>query len=91
MKAVANNRTALNIQVKICERAEKSKHWTQKRITTIMDLDSLSYAGLDISALLEMPDPDFMHDMVGIANHMDRSTYPAKLGDCFWPRFAPQH
>lgn len=41
---------------------------------------------MDIGALADFPDFDFVHDVLGIRRHMDRET--AKLGGCFLPRCA---
>lgn len=49
-----------------------------------MDLDSVP--DLDRQALLDAPWQDFAHDIGGIMQYMDRSTYPGKLMQCFVPR-----
>lgn len=54
------------------------------RFSLMMDLDSVK--DLDLGLLLEAPKFDFAHDICGIIRHMDRSTYPGKLKDCFVPR-----
>lgn len=41
---------------------------------------------LDLQKLLEFPDFDFIHDVCGIARHLDRNT--GELTDCFLPRCA---
>jgi hypothetical protein len=43
---------------------------------------------LRLDALLEADDFNFIHDVFGISQHLDRSKYPGKLTDCFRPRFA---
>lgn len=53
-----------------------------------MDLDSVPE--LDLEGLLKAKPFDFAHDICGIIRHMDRSSYPGKLTDCFVPRFARQ-
>jgi hypothetical protein len=53
-------------------------------ISLMMDLDSVP--DLDLLALLESDKFTFSHDVCGIVQHMDRSTYPGKLMDCFVPR-----
>lgn len=74
---------------RICERAEKAGiHPSEKRSRLIMDLQSVPE--LDLPALLGASDYEFSHDITGIVNHMDRSTYPGKLTGCFWPRNAAQ-
>ena len=39
---------------------------------------------LDLEKLLAFPDSDFMHDVAGIRQHIDRET--GRLVDCFDPR-----
>lgn len=41
---------------------------------------------LDLEKLLKFPDFDFLHDMAGIRNCIDRET--GKLTNCFLPRCA---
>lgn len=77
------------LQVKICERAEREIKGLKeqvKRSSLLMDLDSIPE--LDFEKLLNAPKFDFAHDICGIIRHMDRSSYPGKLMDCFWPRCA---
>ncbi len=74
------------LQGQVCSRAEqdiKSIKWD--RISLMMDLDSVP--NLDLAGLLEASPLDFTHDICGIYRHMDRSTYPGKLMDCFVPRY----
>lgn len=83
----ARARLHIELQVKVAERAEKEiKGFAEnvKRFSFIMDLDSLPE--LDLEKLLAAPRFDFAHDVCGIVRHMDRTTYPGKLKDCFWPR-----
>jgi hypothetical protein len=51
-----------------------------------MDLTACHSNGcpMDFQKLLDAPMFDFLHDMVGIANHIDRST--GQLQHCFLPR-----
>jgi hypothetical protein len=53
-----------------------------------MDLEAVHSNGcpLDFTKWLAFPDFDFSHDVVGIYNHIDRTT--GQLGDCFLPRCA---
>ena len=44
---------------------------------------------LDLDAMLDGEDTDFIHDIAGINRHLDREHY--KLTDCFLPRFARMH
>lgn len=84
-------RLQFDFQVKICERAEREiKGWQERtdRQSFLMDLDSIPE--LDLPKLLSAPAFDFAHDCCGIVRHMDRTSYPGKLRDCFWPRCAHQ-
>lgn len=84
-------RLRLDLQVKVCERAEKDLSGLKKicdRTSLLMDLGSVPE--LDLPKLLAAPAFDFAHDIWGIIRHMDRSSYPGKLRDCFWPRCAHQ-
>jgi len=44
--------------------------------------------GFEASRLLNADDETFAHDVIGIVGHMDRSSYPGTVGDCFVPRVA---
>ena len=57
----------------------------EHRLSLVMDLDSIQNE-LDFKKLMDFPKFDFMHDIIGIMNNMDRSTYPGKLTNCFVPR-----
>lgn len=86
-------RTDVETMVAICKRFEKfcdAHDWILPqwcdRTTRMMDLEHAHDAApINLAALLAAPDDDFVHDVQGIHNHMDRST--GKLGDCFSPRF----
>lgn len=56
------------------------------RTSREMDLTATHLNGnpLDLEKFLAAPDFDFIHDIDGIARHLDRET--GKLGDCFSPR-----
>lgn len=87
----AAGRLQLDLQKRVCERAEKEIKGLAgrgDRMSLMMDLDSVPE--LDLEKLLTAPAFDFAHDICGIVRHMDRSTYPGKLTDCFWPRCARQ-
>lgn len=84
------------IIVKICERAEElgivapSADPNNKRLNLIMDIDNANKdVGLALDKLLEADDLNFAHDVIGIQNHMNRST--GKLEDFFVPRYAQQY
>lgn len=57
-------------------------------LTTMMDIEVVHSNGcpLRLVELLDAPDVDFAHDIVGIQNHLDRKT--GKLLDCFSPRYS---
>ena len=48
-----------------------------------MHLD-LHYSRVNTERLLQFPDSDFMHDMNGIIDNMDRQN--CRLANCFFPR-----
>lgn len=82
-------RLQCDLQVKVCERAEAEISGFRENVTRssmLMDLESVPE--LDLEKLLAAPKYDFAHDICGIRRHMDRSTFPGKLTDCFWPRCA---
>ena len=58
------------------------------KTTVMMDLLVLLETGVKMrwEELLNAPVFDFMHDINGINQHLNRNTY--KLEDCFWPRYA---
>ena len=58
------------------------------KITVMMDLLVLYDTGVEMrwDELLNAPVFDFMHDINGINQHLNRRTY--KLEDGFWPRYA---
>lgn len=62
-------------------------------MSTRMDLCAVqnSSTPLDLSRLLAADDFNFVHDLFGIARHLDRrddSATRGELTDCFLPRFA---
>lgn len=79
------------IQAKVMDRAEPlfvEAGIVFDRGSLLMDLDSCDETGdpLDYEKLLAFPDADFGHDIFGIRRHMDRSSWPGKLKNCFLPR-----
>ena len=58
------------------------------KTTVMMDLLVIYETGVKMrwDELLNAPLFDFMHDINGINQHLNRNTY--KLEDCFWPRYA---
>lgn len=64
------------------------RHWYTP-VTAYIDISvtHLAIYRLDLSKWLEARDFDFLHDLTGIARHMDRSADGA-LTDSFYPRYA---
>lgn len=60
------------------------------RMSLIMDLLAADgkngNAPIDLDALAEADEFNFVHDVAGIVRHMDRTT--GQLTDCFVPRYA---
>lgn len=58
------------------------------KTTVVMDLLVLYENGVEMrwEEFLNAPVFDFMHDINGINQHLNRNTY--KLEHCFWPRYA---
>lgn len=85
----------LKMIVNCCKRYEgiisdiEEAHENYKRKNLIMDLTACHANGceLDFDKLLnKFDDFNFIHDIIGISNHMDRTT--GQLQDCFLPRCA---
>ena len=86
-------RAKLDLLAKICQRyewiAEDMEVELSDRMTRMMDLESADQQfNMDWDGLLYADNGDFVHDISGIHHHVDRSTYPAVIGDCFLPRYA---
>lgn len=67
--------------------------WKGERMTTVMDVSACHLNGcpLDLDALIKADAFNLLHDISGIARHIDRdddSPTAGKLLDCFLPRFA---
>lgn len=77
----------LQIIIQIVSRAKRMFSQVHQLDLT-MDLTACHLNGcpLDLKGLLGAEKGDFMHDVVGIRTHMDRTT--GKLQDCFLPRYA---
>lgn len=76
--------------VKIVERAEELGYDGQ-RITLIMDIENADNVfNLRLEDLLNADDGNFIHDIYGIMNNIDRSKYPVTEADfnLFVPRYA---
>lgn len=76
---------------KIAARAMKelngNAYWSEyKKITCIMDVSAchLNGAPMDLQKLLEAEKSTFLHDITGIAGHIDRKT--GRLKNHFSPR-----
>ncbi len=58
------------------------------KTSAVMDLTSAhEQLPLRLDELLSADKFNFTHDVFGIANHMDRSTFPGTLTGCFVPRY----
>ena len=80
---------------KITKEETKAIHKTASRAVKLIPQLKIMDIEMDISAvhikeklnlnkLLSFPDSDFVHDVVGIANNINRTT--GELEDCFSPR-----
>lgn len=58
------------------------------KFNTVMDITICHSEAheLDLKALLEASDADFIHDVIGINRHLCHESH--QLKDCFTPRFA---
>lgn len=73
--------------VKIAQRAEGMDLYKGERITFLMDLENADNVfNLRLEDLLNADDGNFVHDIVGIVNNIDRSN-PTDF-NFFVPRFA---
>lgn len=84
-------RRRYELAAKIMDRAFAEIRWLKNNVdrrSLAMDLHSVPE--LDLPKLLAAPEFDFAHDICGIIRHMDRSSCPGKLMNCFWPRCARQ-
>lgn len=74
--------------LRIVERTAKLVRDPIDRLALDMDITAAHLNGcpLKLAELLEARDSDFLHDIAGIARHLDRKT--GKLTDCFVPRYA---
>jgi len=70
----------------IVDRAQESGI-ERGRLDLLMDLQvAHNTCPLDIAGLVNAKDPDFLHDVYGIINNLNRET--GELENCFRPRFA---
>ena len=72
----------------IALRADRLLPVPQPMTETIMDITAIHANGaeLDLGKLLKAPEFDFIHDIAGIINHINRRN--GKLTNCFVPRCA---
>jgi len=83
------NASDFRLIVAIAQRIEKDiKGYPDKRQTILMDLQACHENGcrLDLTGLLAADPLDFRHDVLGIRQHINRST--GQLEDGFIPRYA---
>ena len=74
--------------VKIAERAEELGIYHGERHTLLMDIESADKAfNMRLEDWLNADNFNFAHDIVGIAQNIDRSKFPAEISR-FLPRFA---
>lgn len=79
-------KTDVSTLCKVLDRVERDiPALRHDRISLTMDLESVP--DLDLEGLLTASPLDFTHDICGIVRHMDRSSFPGKLTDCFVPRY----
>ena len=65
----------------------RDKGLRREIIQTVMDLNLVDeHYDVDWAAMAADNGSNMLHDVVGIAHHLDRKT--GKLKDCFLPRFA---
>lgn len=75
--------------IKIAQRAEGMDLYKGERSTFLMDLESADNAfNLRLDDLLNADDGNFAHDIVGIVNNIDRSSFPATNFGLFVPRYS---
>ena len=75
--------------VAICERAENDGLYNGERIKLLMDIESADKVfNLRLDDWLNADGFNFAHDIYGIMNNINRSTFPATDFGLFVPRFA---
>lgn len=81
-------REKFNMYVKIAQRAE-GMGYNGERHTLLMDIESADKVfNLRLEDWLKADDFNFMHDIYGIVNNIDRSKFPATEFHRFLPRFS---
>lgn len=75
--------------VEIAKRAENMGIYNGERSTLLMDIESADNAfNMRLEDWLKADDFNFVHDVVGIVNNIDRRAFPATEFNLFVPRFA---
>ena len=75
--------------VAICERAENEKLYNGERYVLLMDIESADEIfNLRLDDLLQADILNFAHDIYGIMNNINRSTFPATDFGLFVPRYS---
>ena len=75
--------------VKIAERAEELGIYHGERMTLLKDIESADNAfNMRLEDWLNADNFNFAHDVAGIVNNIDRSTFPATKFGYFLPRFS---
>jgi hypothetical protein len=73
--------------VDIAKRAEEHGALQYDRMSLIMDIETAhEQFKLRLNELLAADDVNFLHDIVGIQNNIDRKK--KEIGNCFVPRYA---
>lgn len=75
--------------VKIAQRLEGIGVYNGERSTFLMDLESADLVfNLRLEELLHADDTNFLHDIIGIINNINRSEFPSKDFGLFVPRYS---
>ena len=81
----------MELYVKICEKAEK-RGYDGDRLTLLMDIESADKKfNLRLEEMLADDGYDFVHDIQGIIDNINRDTFPATDFGFFIPRFAGKY
>lgn len=89
-----NKKMEFELICKIAHRAVEcgAYEWSRDKVTTsVMDIDiAHKHYGLDLEGLFNADVYDFMHDILGIINAINRAVYPATFDNdpLFLPRYA---
>ena len=81
-------REKMELYVKICEKAEQMGY-DGKRHTLMMDIESADKKfNLRLEEMLNADAENFVHDIQGIIDNINRETFPATDFGFFVPRYA---